>query len=52
MALSPALVVRALPGGHLPSGGKGAPCLKPKTGSVPEAVLLLQSALSPVQIGF
>jgi hypothetical protein len=47
MAPSPALVVRALAGGHLSSGGEGAGCLEPRKWPVPEAVLLLHSSCSP-----
>ena len=53
MAPLPALVVRALPGGHFSSSlaGKVPRCLEPEMGSVPEAVSLLQFELSPVQTG-
>ena len=50
MALSPALVVRALPADTSPLVGKVPGCLEPEKGSVPEAVLLLQSACSPFTI--
>jgi hypothetical protein len=59
MALSPALVVRALTSRQLSSGWEGARCLEPEIGSVPEAVLLLpvpegesllQSASSPFAV--
>ena len=60
MALSAALVVKALWTDTSPLAGKEPRCLEPKTGSVPEVVLLLpvpddvsllQSALSSGQIG-
>jgi hypothetical protein len=51
MAPSPAQAVRALPGGHSPLAGKVPDVWSLKWGSVPQAVLLLQSALSPVQTG-
>jgi hypothetical protein len=41
MAPSPALEVRALPGGHLSSGGEGTGISGAETASVPEAVSLL-----------
>ena len=56
MAPSPALVVRALPGGHLFSGIEGARISGAQNESlshilsVPEAALLLQSSHSPFQI--
>ena len=50
MAPSPVQAFRDLLGGHLSSDGECARCLEPETGSVPEAVLLLQSACSPFTV--
>ena len=52
MAPSPALTVRALPGGHIsPLVGKVSGYLEPEKRSVPEDVLPLQSVCSPAQTG-